>query len=248
MPALLTRGLWAEVWRGVVPRAWDGSGHYALARIYGETVFPDTFGWTASYFAGMGLPNYYPPLFYWLVALLQHSGLFTFGVVFKLVLALPTLLLPATVWLLAWRLSGRDRVAATCAALAAVPLLVDARLTNSVGLMGLSYTSTFLLGLYTQPLGFVLLAGWYALYTSEGFAGRVWRVALAAVLLALALLANFFSSNIPDRPRAGRVAVTARRDAGREEGRAPRTARAPALAARRSLPDSLLARAARRLL
>ncbi|MDQ3920081.1 MAG: hypothetical protein M3348_16570 [Acidobacteriota bacterium] len=144
----------------------------------------------------MGLPNYYPPLFYWLVALLQHSGLLTFGAAFKTALALPVLLLPAVLWLLAWRLSGRNRVAATCAALAAVPLLVDARLTNSAGLIGLSYTSTFLLGLYTQPLGFVLLVGWYVLYTSEGFANRLWRAALAAALLAPALLANFFSSNI----------------------------------------------------
>ncbi|HEX8336404.1 MAG TPA: hypothetical protein VF621_06715, partial [Pyrinomonadaceae bacterium] len=142
------------------------------------------------------MPNYYPPLFYWLVALLQRSGLFTFAAAFKLILALPVLLLPAALWLVAWGLSCRDRLAATCAALSLAPLLVDVRLTNSAGLMGLSYTSTFLLGLYTQPLGFVLLAGWYALYTSEGFAGRVWRAALAAVLLALALLANFFSSNI----------------------------------------------------
>jgi hypothetical protein len=196
LPVLLARGIWAEVWRGILPGAWDGSGHYALASIYSETVFPNTFGWTGAYFAGMGLPNYYPPLCYWLVALLQHSGLLTFGAAFKLVLALPVLLLPAALWLLAWRLSGRDRVVATCAALAAVPLLVDIRLTNSIGLMGLSYTSTFLLGLYTQPLGYVLLVAWYILYVSEQFSGRVWRVALAAVLLALALLANFFSSNI----------------------------------------------------
>lgn len=195
LPVVLTRALWSEVWRGTLPRAWDGSGHYALARIYVETVFPDTFGWTGAYFAGVALPNYYPPLFYWLVALLHQAGL-TFGAAFKVMLMSPVLLLPAALWLLAWRLSGRDRVAATCAALAAVPLLVDVRLTNSAGLMGLSYTSTFLLGLYTQPLGFVLLAAWYALHTSEGFSVRVWRAALAAVLLALALLANFFSSNV----------------------------------------------------
>jgi hypothetical protein len=195
LPALIARGLWAEVWRGALPRTWDGSGHYALARIYGETIFPDTFAWAGSYFAGMGLPNYYPPLSYWLVALLRHSGL-DFGAAFKTVLALPVLLLPVALWLLAWRVSGKDRLAAFCAALAAVPLLVDMRLTNSVGLMGLSYASTFLLGLYTQPLGFVLLVGWYALFASDGFSRRVWRAALASALLALSLLANFFSSNV----------------------------------------------------
>jgi hypothetical protein len=178
-----------------LPRAWDGSGHFALARIYSETVFPDTFGWTHAYFVGTALPNYYPPLFYWLAALLHHTGI-PFGAAFKLVLAAPTLLIPAALWLLAWRLSGRDRLVATCAALAAVPLLVDVRLTNSAGLFGLNYTSTFLLGLYTQPLGFVLLLTWYLLFISEGLARQTRRAALASLLLALALLANFFSSNI----------------------------------------------------
>lgn len=196
LPALLARGLWAEVWRGTLPRAWDGSGHFALASIYSANVFPDTFGWTDAYFAGTALPNFYPPLFYWLAALLQHAGLLPFGAAFKLVLVSSQLLLPAALWLLAWRVSGRDRLAATCAALAAVPLLADVRLTNSTGLFGLNYTSTFLLGLYTQPLGFVLLLAWYTLFTSDGFARQAWRAALASLLLALALLANFFSSNI----------------------------------------------------
>lgn len=196
LPVLLSRGLWAEVLNGGYARAWDGSGHYALARLYSESIFPDVYGWADAYFAGMGFPNYYPPLFYWLVALLQHTGLLTFGAAFKLVLVAPTLLLPAAVWLLAWRLSGGRRAAAACAALAVAPLLVDVRLSNTEGLMGLSYTSTFLLGLYTQPLGFVLLVGWYVLYTSEGLPRRAWRAAAASILLALALLANFFSSNV----------------------------------------------------
>jgi hypothetical protein len=196
LPVLLTTGLWGEIWRGVRAQAWDGSGHYALARVYADTIFPDTFGWTDAFFAGTALPNFYPPLFYWLVALLQRSGLAGFNAAFKLVLALPMLLLPAALWLLAWRLAGRDRAAATCAAVAAVPLLVDVRLSDSLGVMGLSYTSTFLLGLYTQPLGFVLLAAWYVLYASEGFARGAWRAPLASLLLALALLANFFSATV----------------------------------------------------
>lgn len=196
LPVLLNGGLWAEVWRGADSQAWDGSGHHALARVYSETVFPDTFGWTHAYFAGMGFPNFYPPLSYWLIALLQHTGLVPPEAAFKLVLVLPTLLLPAALWLLAWRLSGKNRLAATCAAVAAVPLLVDYRLTNSLGTMGLSYTSTFLLGLYTQTLGFVLLVVWYVVFTSERFSRQAWRPAVAAVLLALVLLANFFGATV----------------------------------------------------
>lgn len=159
LPALLTSGLWSEVWGGGSAQAWDGSGHHALARIYAEVVFPDTFGWKGAYLAGTALTNYYTPLFYFLVALLRKVGRVPLDAAFEVVLVLPTLLLPA-VWLLGWRLSSRSRLAAACAALAALPITIDPHLSNSQGLMGLSYTSTFLLGLYTQTLGLVLLVGW----------------------------------------------------------------------------------------
>ncbi|HEX6184772.1 MAG TPA: hypothetical protein VFZ44_12885, partial [Pyrinomonadaceae bacterium] len=206
---LLTTELWAEVWSGVRARAWDGSGHQALAQIYSETVFPDTFGWTNAFFGGMPHPNFYPPLFYWLVALLAHAGV-PFVAAFKAVLALPPLCLPACVWLVAWRVLGKNRLAAMCAAVAVVPLLVDYRFYNGSGLLtGLSYTSTFLFGLYTQPLGFVLLLAWYVVYAGERQTPA--RCAAAALLLALALLANFFAANVA----VLLVATTVARDAFR---------------------------------
>jgi hypothetical protein len=216
LPIPLNGQLWLEIWQGLRAQAWDGSGHYALAQIYNQSVFPETFGWTNAYFAGIGFPNFYPPLFNFLVALLTHTHLLSFAAAFKLVLVVPTMLLPGVVWWLAYRLSGRDRIAATCAALALMPLLVDNRFSNSTGVIGLSHTSTFLLGLYTQPLGFVLLIAWYVSYACpisfslsssavtapdrtkrQAEAYRTFRrVAFSPVLLALALLANFFSSNV----------------------------------------------------
>jgi hypothetical protein len=195
-PILLGHGIWLELWQNALPQAWDGSGHFALARIYSETVFPNTFGWTGAIFSGVALPNYYPPLSYWLVAMLSRSHLLPFAAAFKLVLALPTLMLPAAVWLLARQLFARGPLAPACAAFALVPLLVDVRLTNSSGLMGLSYASTFLLGLYTQPLGFVLLLAWYYSYSAPDSGRRPWRDALSCLLLALALLANFFGATV----------------------------------------------------
>src|SRR5271169_1430250 len=56
-----------------LPRSWDGSGHVAASYIYDSTVFPDTFGWTRGWLGGMPLPNFYPPLFYWIVAILHHA-------------------------------------------------------------------------------------------------------------------------------------------------------------------------------
>ncbi len=206
LPLFLNHSLWFEVLGGIRPQAWDGSGHYALAQIYNHSIFPETFGWTNAYFAGLGFPNFYPPLFYFLVALLAHTHLVSLAVAFKIVLVLPMLLLPAAVWWLAYRLGGRHRIAATCAALALMPLLIDYRFTNSSGVIGLSHTSTFLLGLYTQPLGFVLLMVWYVIYVECGNSLPFSKAAtsrrppkyfvLSSILLALALLANFFSSNV----------------------------------------------------
>jgi uncharacterized membrane protein len=97
LPVTISYKLWFEILRGAQPRAWDGTGHYSIAYIYGQTIFPNTFGWTQSYFAGMPFPNFYPPLFYWCVALLDRATPLPFNWAFKLMVALPVLLLPASI-------------------------------------------------------------------------------------------------------------------------------------------------------
>ena len=190
LPVLMTANLWRELWQGVRVRAWDGTGHYAFGEIYSKTIFPDTFGWTHAFFNGMPFPNFYPPLFHWCVALLHNTGLFSFATSFKIMIALPTLLIPVVTWLLAWKVSNRDRTVATAAGLAVLPLLVHWRFQVPFG--GLDYFNTFHVGLYTQPLGFVLLATWFVSYL-DGHKNR-WRFALASLLLALTVLASFFSA------------------------------------------------------
>lgn len=191
LPVALTSPLWLQVWHGVRPRATNGSGHFAIAQLYDQAIFPDTFGWTHAYFGGMPFPNFYPPLFYWLVALLHHTRLVPFNVAFKLVMALPLLLLPAAIWTLAWFVTRRQTVVANCAACACLLLLfVPQFQLNTIS--GLDYFSTLVVGLYTQPLGFVLLLCWYSCYT--GAHRQRWRFALSAVLLALTVLANFFNA------------------------------------------------------
>ncbi len=190
LPVALTSPLWLQVWHGVRPRATNGSGHYAIAQLYDRTIFPDTFGWTHAYFSGMPFPNFYPPLFYWLVALLNHTHLVSFNVAFKLVMALPLLLLPAAIWTLTWFVAHK-RAVANCAACASLLLLFVPQFQLTT-ISGLDYFSTLVVGLYTQPLGFVLLLGWYAAYLDAH--RRRWYFALSAVMLALTVLANFFNA------------------------------------------------------
>jgi hypothetical protein len=190
LPILITNDHWLRVWKGGLPRAWDGTGHYAVAQIYANEIFPDTFGWIDNFFAGMSFPNFYPPLFYWLIALLSKIGIFSFLTSFKIIVCLPLILMPLAFWFLAWRISERSRAIATFSALASVWLLIDYRFTSAAFPLGLDYFSTFHIGLYAQPLGFILLLAWLFVYQDENPDSR--KIGVAALLLALVILANFF--------------------------------------------------------
>nr|AUN36031.1 hypothetical protein [uncultured bacterium] len=189
-PVALTSFIWLEVIRGVASRAIDGSGHFAIGQIYDQLIFPDTFGWTNAYFGGMPFPNFYPPLFFWLVSLLHHTGLFSYGAAFKLVVGLPLIIMPLAFWAVAYVQSGRNEYVAFGAAIASATLY-------SVGEIfqpntGLDMSSTLLDGFYTQPLGFVLLLAWILVYLLPRQGVR--QFAGAAVLLSLTVLANFFNA------------------------------------------------------
>jgi hypothetical protein len=191
LPVASSYKLWHNIWLGGQPRAWDGTGHYAIAQIYARSIFPGTFGWTNNYFAGMPFPNFYPPLFYWCVGLLYHTHLVSFATAFKTILLLPVLLMPASLCLLGWTFSEHSRLVTTATAVGSLFLLMDERLAFSLP-AGLDYFSTFQIGLYTQPLGFVLLIAWSVVYlTSQPRCGRF---VVSSLLLSLTVLANFFNA------------------------------------------------------
>ncbi|HET6979071.1 MAG TPA: hypothetical protein VFI24_22245 [Pyrinomonadaceae bacterium] len=190
LPVALTSFIWLEVVRGIASRAIDGSGHYAAAQIYDREIFPDTFGWTNAYFAGMSFPNFYPPLFFWLVSALHHTGLVSFGAAFKIVVGVPLILMPLTFWALAYVHSGKDQGIAAGAAIACATIysLGEIFQPNT----GLDMSSTLLDGFYTQPLGFVLMLSWILVYLLPRQGIR--QFAAASILLSLTVLANFFNA------------------------------------------------------
>jgi hypothetical protein len=192
LPILITKDHWIRVWNGGLPRAWDGTGHYAIAQIYTNEIFPDTSGWINNYFAGMPFPNFYPPLFYWLIALLSKSSVFSFLTSFKIIVCLPILLIPLAFWILTWKISQRNCTLATLSSLICVWLLVDYRFVSAAFPLGLDYFSTFQIGLYTQPLGFILLLAWLFVYQDKELNLR--KIGIASILLALVILANFFGA------------------------------------------------------
>lgn len=222
--ALFHEFLW-NIWAGGVPRAWDGTGHFGIAQIYDREIFPDTFGWTQAYFGGMPFPNFYPPLFFWLVSLLHHTGLFSLLASFKLLVMLPMLLIPAAMWALGWATTGGNRRVAFWTSLLSLWPLLDWNFGDQkTWVSGLEYSSTFGVGLYTQPLGFVLLIAWYVAYL-HAHRSR-WRFALTCVLLALAVLGNFLNGITTTFFIAATLATDLRRyrAASREESDEPRRA------------------------
>ena len=186
-PVLIVGKRWLPIWNGGRPRAWDGTGHFGVASLYSQHVFPDTFGWLPEYFAGMPFPNFYPPVFYFCVALFHHAGL-TLESSFKFWMVAPLVAMPAAVWLLGYLVSERSWLVATCSAFALSPLLLDYRLYRPIGL---DYLSTFGIGLYSQPLGFVLLVVWLGMFLS--LRNQRTRFSASSALLALTVLANFFN-------------------------------------------------------
>ena len=190
LPVALKSFIWLQVIHGVASSAIDGSGHYAAGQIYARDIFPDTFGWTNAYFAGMPLPNFYPPLFFWIVSFLHHTHLFAFATALKLLVALPLLLMPSAFWSVGYQLSGKNRSIAFGAAIASATLYSVGEIFQPNA--GLDMSSTLLDGFYTQPLGFVLLLCWMLFYLSPG--QNVTRFVSSTVLLALTVLANFFNA------------------------------------------------------
>lgn len=184
----ITFNLFFEIYRGAVPHSWDGSGHQAIAQIYSNSIFPNSFGWSYAYFGGMPFPNFYPPVFYWCVGLL--SQFLSFETAFKVMICLPTLLLPLVLWWIIYSLTDKNRLAAWTGAIGSLFLLLDSRFIFALP-AGLDFFSTFQIGLYTQPLGFVFLLLWYICF--QRITKSNWRFSLSTILLALTVLSNFFA-------------------------------------------------------
>lgn len=166
-----------------VPGGWDGVAHFAMAEIYAERIFPAVSGWVPEYFAGMPFPDFYPPLFYWLVAALIRLGVEPKSAF----LGLETLLsaaLPLLAYAGARRLA-RDRVAGWVAGALTVAFLVD---THPLSSFGITLTATFGVGLASQPLGFALVLAFYYFFLGADRSRR--QAALAALCLGLTALAN----------------------------------------------------------
>lgn len=164
------------------PGGWDGIGHFAIADLYASKIFPSISGWLPEYFSGMPFPNFYPPLFYLIAALL--SFVVGSAAAVWMVLVASTLAIPWLIHRCARELTSSPIASFVAAALAS-GFMMDEQLPS---FLGISLHSTFDIGLFSQPLSFCfLLLAYHAFLRSE----REPRATLSASLwLAAVVLSN----------------------------------------------------------
>jgi hypothetical protein len=190
-----------HVYRSVIPGGWDGVPHYAIADIYAHKLFPAIGGWVDEYFGGMPYPNFYPPVFYLIVAALTKLGLST-KTAFLAVQTTASAAVPLLTYLCARRLASRGgestssaseagggldtgRVAGLVAGAITVGFMVD---HSPLYRVGITLHSTFDAGLSTQLLSHcVLLVFYWALLAADE---RRSAAVLAAISFALVPLTN----------------------------------------------------------
>jgi len=183
----------SEIIFGDSAKAWDGSAHWAIGKIYSSDIFPNTSGWTFKAFGGMPFPNFYPPSFFWLIAFIDQKLALPFDVSIRIWIAGPTLLIPHVIWRLTSHLSDNGNLTRIFGSIACLFLLIDQRFSFALP-AGLDYFSTFQIGLYSQPLGFVFLVLW--MVALQGCHKSFVRFALTTILLSATVLTNVFAGTV----------------------------------------------------
>ncbi len=164
-----------------VPGGWDGIAHFSVADLYAQRLFPAFSGWLPEYFAGMPFPDFYPPLFYFLVALLARLGL-SMEAAFLGLQTLASAAVPVLAYGCARRLAAAKTAGFVAGALS-IAFLVDRQPLAS---FGISLQATFGIGLSTQLLAFCFLLLFYFFFL-EAHASRRQATAAALCLAAVAL-------------------------------------------------------------
>ncbi len=178
----LNWSLFASFWRSPVTSSFDGMSHFSVGEYYAKHTFPKTWGWTPLWFGGMPFPDFYPPLYYLVTALLYHLLPFSYTTVTKTFLCFLLTVLPG---LSAW--VGLAQTRNWWAALAAGCLTLLA-ISSPEYALGIAVYSTVTQGLFTQLLGYICLLLWYRYFfaADESLISRL----LAGLFLFLLLLCN----------------------------------------------------------
>ncbi len=171
-----------------VVTGWDGSSHAAIGQYYAEHIFPRTWGWVPNWFGGMPFPQYYPPLFYFILALIYKVlPIFSYNTIFKWFVLILTFSIPPALFFITKKVTKKE-IIAWISGLSTAGLLLYFNSTPDVSIYGVSIRATFNNGEITQTLGFFVFIIWtcYFIYIENSRNARY----VSIIFLSLVFLSN----------------------------------------------------------
>jgi hypothetical protein len=164
---------------------WDGQAHLAIGKIYAEHIFPSTWGWINEWYLGMPFPQFYPPLFYFLIALLSKILFFIkYELVFRLFVFLSLILTPVLISFLGYKVSNNKTTAFLSGFISIIFLSYCGPDLN----IGVGVGGTINTGLFANSLGFNFFVLWLINFYRESWS-RV-NLFFGVLFLACVFLTN----------------------------------------------------------
>ncbi len=145
---------------------WDGSTHLAIGKIYASSIFPGTWGWINQWYIGMPFPQFYPPLFYFLVALASKIFFFIkYELIFRFFVLFSLLATPCLISFLAYKLSGKKLVTVISGIIAVILLSYCGPDLN----IGVGVGGTINTGLLANSLAFNFFVIWLIYFLKKSW-------------------------------------------------------------------------------
>jgi hypothetical protein len=139
-----------------IPGGFDAVGHFTAGTYYASHLFPSVWGWSHAWFSGMPFPQFYPPLFYFVMAFFYKVLPFSYATIFKSVVLTSVLAVPGLVSILAKKIVNNSGFAYLAGIVTVFALATFGPYAN----IGINLFSTINVGLVSQALGFPLFLIW----------------------------------------------------------------------------------------
>ncbi len=173
-------------WTSPFIQSWDGAAHFAASLHYSQTTFPSVWGWTSQWFTGMPFPQFYPPLFFFLTAVLYHIFFFIKPIIiFKVFITTLQASIPFIIIGITKKIT-RDNTATALSAIVTVVILSTSYRT--LGDYGVTVSSTIHTGMYAHLIAAIFFLFWIYYLPSINLSKR--HFLISALLLAGLALSN----------------------------------------------------------
>ncbi len=182
---LINLNSFTTYWSSPFIQGWDGEGHAAVGQYYSDHIFPSSWGWIPNWYTGMPFPQFYPPLFYMFLAGLYHVLPFSYITLFKVVVTLLELLVPAT---LVYFVSFRTKNPASRIVAGVFSVLFVSAVFPEIGNSGMTVAATLYTGMVTQLFGFIMFMCWLHFFL------QIEKSRRAQILAGFFLLCTFISN------------------------------------------------------